>query len=319
MVTEKLKAALARQVALQTSEALGSMLDGTDAVFLVGTSGVGKTLTLNFLAGREIIEVVDEDGFDHLDVADTLRCVSTVGHYGCNTTGSRAFHDASSNLAFVDWPSDWPFYWPFVDTVHDSAEFITEENLVYLATLASTVRRPATVRLVVLISVKMLLLGPRDTIFRQILPVLYTFLGDLPKHQQSVLVFFTHCGDVPTDQEKVAQRVTALMRNAATEASAASVSGVNDRDKSTQFAPIFLQHVLDLIGKHNELLFLQPTASETRAKVKQLILDTPPMDTSEVATHCPAQSRPAPSAPSLGSPPSPGVLHAQPTPLPRCH
>jgi hypothetical protein len=305
------------------------MLDGTDAVFLVGQTGDGKSLTLNFLAGREIVVV--EDGFDHhLDVADILQCVSTVGHgWQTETIEPRAFHDAGSNLAFVDTPG-------FESTQGADADVVNA------ATLALAVRRPATVRLVVLISVKKLLASPLNIYMSRILPVLCAFLGDLflsdlPKHQQSVLVFFAHCGDVPTEyicdptgeaafqiqpscvldesalMKKVAQRVTALQRHAL------SLSEVNDRDKSTQFAPIFLQHVLDLIGKHNELLFLQPTASETRAKVKQLILDTPPMDTSEVATHCPAQSRPAPSAPSLGSPPSPGVLHAQPTPLPRCH
>jgi hypothetical protein len=85
-------------------------------------------------------------------------------------------------------------------------------------------------------------------------------------------------------------------------------------DKSTQFEPIFLQHVLDLIGKHKEVLFLQPAASEIRVAVKLLILETPPMETCEVAR--PALSRPASTAPSLGSPLPLGVLHAQPRPCP---
>jgi hypothetical protein len=79
------------------------MLDGTDAVFLVIAAGVGKSLTLNFLAGRGIAEVVNENGEEFLDVADILQRVSSVDHYVINRTREpRAFRDASSNLAFVD-------------------------------------------------------------------------------------------------------------------------------------------------------------------------------------------------------------------------
>jgi hypothetical protein len=86
-------------------------------------------------------------------------------------------------------------------------------------------------------------------------------------------------------------------------------------DKSAPFEPIFLQHVLDLVEKHKEVPFLQPTASETRAAVKLLILETPPMETCEVAR--PALSRPASTAPSLGSP-LPWRLARKATPMPRC-
>ena len=288
-VSDACAKAIAALQALEALEDQGSILDGTNAVFMVGPTGVGKSLTLNFLAECEIAEVVDEDGFDHLDVAeaDAPQRVSTVGHEVASKTKElRAFHDKISNLAFCDTPG-------FEDTEG------VDSDLVNAVTITSAVRRPATVRLVVLISVKGLLAGARDDYFGKILPVLCKFLGDVPKHQQSVLVFFTHCGHVPTDMKKVAQRVTAL-RNAAakalsaealatlaSKASAASESEVTDRDKSTQFAPIFLQHVLDLIGKHNGVLFLQPTVSATRAKVKQLILDTPPIDNSEVALKTP--------------------------------
>ena len=136
-------------VALEALEDQGSILDGTDAVFLVGPTGVGKSLTLNFLAECEIAEVVDEDGFDHLDVAeaDAPQRVSSVGHEVASKTKElRAFHDKISNLAFCDTPG-------FGDTEG------VDSDLVNAVTITSAVRRPATVRLVVLISVKGLLAG----------------------------------------------------------------------------------------------------------------------------------------------------------------
>jgi hypothetical protein len=225
---------------------------------------------LNFLAGRVIGEVVDEDGMHHLDVVDIPGRVSRVGHaFGSETKELRAFRDASSNLAFCDTPG-------FEDTEGVDAD------LVNAITITSAVRRPATVRLVVLLSVPGLLApGVRDY-FGPILKVLCNFLDDVPKHRQSVLVLFTHCGHIPDDMRKVTQRFTKLVRESVAKASAASAD-----DKLADYAPIFLQHVLDLIGKHKEVLFLQPTVSASRAAVEELIRGTSPIDNSEVALQTP--------------------------------
>jgi hypothetical protein len=272
-VSDACRRAISALKALEALEDQGSILDGTDAVFLVGQAGVGKSLTLNFLAGREIAEMVGEDGMDHLDVVDFPGRVSSVGHGESKTKEIRAFRDAStvtstgSKLAFCDTPG-------FEDTEGVDAD------LVNAVTITSAVRRPATVRLVVLISVKGLL--AERNYYLKVIPELCNFLDDVPKHRQSVLVLFTHCGHVPDDMKKATQKTTALARDAVAKASTASAD-----DKLAQNAPIFLQHVLDLIGKHKELLFLQPTESASRAVVEQLILGTPPIDNSEVALKTP--------------------------------
>jgi hypothetical protein len=239
---------------------------------LIGPTGAGKSLTMNFLAGVAI----EKTAYGHLDVVNAMQMVSSVGHGDLSeTTDIRVYHDASSGLTFCDTPG-------FADTGGAGSD-LPNTARIYLA-----LRRLTSVRFVLLLSIEELSAGKRGNYFGQILPVLRRLLGDVPGGLRSVLVLFTHrygITDAWEDMHSCLDTKLAAEKRRAEHARAdiplGPVTSMAIEEHSDNVA--IIEHILAAISAHGSHLIIRPLEPDTCGAVKALIAAAHGIDGKELS------------------------------------
>lgn len=212
--------------------------DGADGTFFVGTTGGGKSMTINSLSEKKIRiaqkEIVDEFGSEleeFLEVEDPIHGIEPGDDPAESTTVYVQGHlDEQSGLFFFDTPG-----------FHDTTPTKEVSNA---AGLTYAIQRCSSSRLVLIVDAQAVFTGSaKSQYIRQLLELMENFVCNTEDHLGSILVLFTKC--------KRDENFVKLCR---------ALSKLTTKEDTTTNK--FLQRMIDLLKEHKDILLIRPAGED---------------------------------------------------------